>query len=346
MAMLKSLKFALPAILAALLLLLLSACGQSPRNPVFSIDEEGNLIVEYENGDMQILGNIKDQESGEEEEKSITNAELNINGELILTFSDGSTVNLGNIRQEETGETGESGGTEPEDIRITGAEIVDGHLILTFSNHFHVTVGKVSGSDDRNIESITIIDGTWYIKYTDGSAEPVSEPVFQESGSISSTVSKNLTLRADWEAVSYDWESAEVTVNVDLICWSISVGAREDEYAGTVTLNGESRSFSTPAINHLLNEQKKYRFASFTFEIDLNADQPTELELEVSWPFNGTYAGQRVGTLKAAGTISLPCDTAENPDQNTPDTTNGSAAAAELPKEYLLWQDDRKEPAA
>ena len=185
--MIKQIKFMVLLTLSILLLLLMTACGQARRNPVFSIDENGNLIVEYENGDMQILGNVKGEENNEDEEKSITNAELNADGELILTFSDGSTVNLGNIKQEQTDETGD---TETEDIRITGAEIVDGHLVLTFSNHFHVTVGKVSGSDGRKIESITITDGIWYIKYADGSEEPVTEPVFQESGSISSTIAK------------------------------------------------------------------------------------------------------------------------------------------------------------
>ncbi len=340
--MIKQIKFMVLLTLSILLLLLMTACGQARRNPVFSIDENGNLIVEYENGDMQILGNVKGEENNEDEEKSITNAELNADGELILTFSDGSTVNLGNIKQEQTDETGD---TETEDIRITGAEIVDGHLVLTFSNHFHVTVGKVSGSDGRKIESITITDGIWYIKYADGSEEPVTEPVFQESGSISSTIAKNLTLRADWEAVSYDWKTAEVTVNVDLTCWSISVGAREGEYAGTVTLNGETKTFSTPAIKHTLNEQKKFRFASFTFEIELNADSPTELELEVSWPFNGTYANQKIGTLKAAGIISLPCYTAESAEDDAL-TTRSAADSSAIPNADAPLLQSKEEPAA
>ena len=340
--MIKQIKFMVLLTLSILLLLLMTACGQARRNPVFSIDENGNLIVEYENGDMQILGNVKGEENNEDEEKSITNAELNADGELILTFSDGSTVNLGNIKQEQPDETGD---TETEDIRITGAEIVDGHLVLTFSNHFHVTVGKVSGSDGRKIESITITDGIWYIKYADGSEEPVTEPVFQESGSISSTIAKNLTLRADWEAVSYDWKTAEVTVNVDLTCWSISVGAREGEYAGTVTLNGETKTFSTPAIKHTLNEQKKFRFASFTFEIELNADSPTELELEVSWPFNGTYANQKIGTLKAAGIISLPCYTAESAEDDAL-TTRSAADSSAIPNADAPLLQSKEEPAA
>ncbi len=325
----------LRAALAALtvaVLALLASCGQTHRNPVFTIDEDGNLIVEYENGDKQMLGNVReDEDTGEQSsEKNIVDAELNAAGELILTFSDGSSVNLGAVRQESPEDT--DTGEESEGIRITDAQIVNGYLVLTFSDRFHVTVGKVSGSDGRKIESIEIIDGIWYIRYTDGSAEPVAEPVFEESGSISSTVAKNLTLRAEWEAVSYDWETAEVTVRVELECWSISVGAREDEYAGSVTLDGVTQTFETQAINNLVNEQKKFRFATLSFEVELEPDAPTDLELEVSWPFNGRYAGQQVGTLKAAGLIALPGPASTG-------STGADTSGEDVPKDANVPQD-------
>ena len=87
----------LRAALAALtvaVLALLASCGQTHRNPVFTIDEDGNLIVEYENGDKQMLGNVReDEDTGEQSsEKNIVDAELNAAGIPSVSVPPGSCM--------------------------------------------------------------------------------------------------------------------------------------------------------------------------------------------------------------------------------------------------------------
>ena len=140
------------------------------------------------------------------------------------------------------------------------------------------------------------------------SGEETAPPkeIFRESGSAASNISKTITLQADWEAVSYDGKTAEVIVKVNLICWEIEVGKRDGQYAGNITVNGQTESFSTPPIKHTIKEQKKFRFAQTTFIVPLNEDAPTELSIVVTWPFNGRYSGQRIGVLKDSTAAVLP----------------------------------------
>ena len=80
------------------------------------------------------------------------------------------------------------------------------------------------------------------------------------------------------------------------------------------------------------DEQKKFRFATLSFEVELEPDAPTDLELEVSWPFNGRYAGQQVGTLKAAGLIALPGPASTG-------STGADTSGEDVPKDADVPQD-------
>lgn len=130
--------------------------------------------------------------------------------------------------------------------------------------------------------------------------------IFRESGSAVSNASKTLMLQADWEAVSYDGKTAEVTVRVHLICWEIEVGKREGQFAGSVTVNGQAEPFATPSLKHTVKEQKSFWFAEKSFTVPLNENAPTELSVAATWPFNGIYSGQSIGVLRAYTVVMLP----------------------------------------
>lgn len=145
-----------------------------------------------------------------------------------------------------------------------------------------------------------------FIPATDDGMTAAPEKIFRESGSAASDASKNLTLQADWEAVSYDGKTAEVTVRVHLVCWEIEVGRREGQFAGSITVNGQAEPFSTPALKHTVKEQKTFWLAERSFTVPLNGNAPTELSVAVTWPFNGSYSGQSIGVLRAYTVATLP----------------------------------------
>ena len=64
----------------------LASCG-TPAIKNVEINDEGNLIVNYENGETTDLGKV--------EGKSIESTLINDAGELIITYSDGTQENLG-----------------------------------------------------------------------------------------------------------------------------------------------------------------------------------------------------------------------------------------------------------
>lgn len=305
-------------IFTLLSLLLLSSCSKKEGDPSFYIDENGNVIVEYANGKQQTIGNVKPGDS--EKPKSITNAELNASGELILTFSDGTTLNLGAVKDPSPRGTDGTGDDRPAPgtVTITGAQIVNGSLVLTFSNGHSVTVGKLETTEGKKIQSISLSDGVWRIRYSDGSfyppepsssdvtTEQPTEVLYRQTGRAESKESQYLTLWADWEAVTYDGKTATVTVKVGLTSYAIEVGKRAGDYAGTVTVNGETRHFDTPAISHMTDKQKSFRFVEYTFQISLDQDSAADLNIQVTWPFNGTYHGKEIGTLKAADSVAFP----------------------------------------
>ena len=108
------------------------------------------------------------------------------NGELIVTYSDGTTENLGSVvgtngtqgeqgpqgPQGDKGDKGDPGEDGADGLSITKTEIVDGHLILTFSDNTTKDVGVVVGADGTDGRGIVSIkpseDGTKIvITYTD-----------------------------------------------------------------------------------------------------------------------------------------------------------------------------------
>lgn len=97
-------------------------------------------------------------------------------GRLLITYTDGAIEDVGRVIGQggKPGKAGRNGrvGEDGEDGRsITGTAIVDGQLVLSYSDGTSETAGRVvgeNGRDGRGIAATAIRDGRLVVTYTDG----------------------------------------------------------------------------------------------------------------------------------------------------------------------------------
>ena len=134
------------------------------------INTSGELVLTYSNGDVKNLGKVsgengKDGANGADG-LGIKSLTLSPDGELVVTMSDNSISNLGNIKGDkgDRGEQGQQGlqGTKGADGRgIAKTELVNGELVITYTDGTSDNLGSISGTGDG-------IDGLAYYLLSDG----------------------------------------------------------------------------------------------------------------------------------------------------------------------------------
>ena len=122
------------------------------------INTSGELVLTYSNGDVKNLGKVsgengKDGANGADG-LGIKSLTLSPDGELVVTMSDNSISNLGNIKGEkgDRGEQGQQGlqGTKGADGRgIAKTELVNGELVITYTDGTSDNLGSVSGTGEK-----------------------------------------------------------------------------------------------------------------------------------------------------------------------------------------------------
>lgn len=148
-----------------------------------------------------------------------------------------------------------------------------------------------------------------------------SEPILEERYSVVSTESEDVILRVDLRAKTYDGKTAEVSVGVYISYGKLSKGRS----TGTVTLNGETKTFSVRAIeNRLETSRPTINPANFTFTVPLDKLDGTDLTLVAVWDLGETVGGEYVETLSASATFPFWVGS-EPADESA---TNGSETAA------------------
>ena len=112
---------------------------------------------------------------------------------------------------------------------------------------------------------------------------------------------------------------SDVTLNVYLKYYTISVGARSDS---TISINGTSETYTAPAINDYTSGTKTKLLKTKTVRVTHNANgTKTGVPLSASWRFSGTYSGVSIGTITASATIDL------NPIDRTAPTVSCSVSS-------------------
>ena len=149
------------------------------------------------------------------------------------------------------------------------------------------------------------------------------EPIYEEKGTLYSEESEMLVLYADWNAVSYNGKTAEVEIKLGISCYGISTGKHDL----VVTVNGETQTYTTRAIESKVNEKKKFNFVTFTFDAPLTKQYRGLLDISAVWDYDGIYNGQQINALTAAAKITFPGgeiieDTDDSTDTSEPSTTD------------------------
>ncbi len=141
-------------------------------------------------------------------------------------------------------------------------------------------------------------DGALVSGETETEAESIpSKPILEERYSVFSTESESVILRIDLRAKTFDGRNAEVAVGVYISYGKLSKGRS----TGTVTLNGEKKTFSVRSIeNRVESSRQTINPANFTFIVPLDFLDGTDLDLEAVWDLDETVGGEDVDTLRAA----------------------------------------------
>ena len=125
--------------------------------------EKGDQGIQGEKGDKGDAGiNGTDGINGTNgaDGVGITDVTINADNELVLSFSNGNVINLGNIKGEkgDRGEQGQQGlqGTKGADGRgIAKTELVNGELVITYTDGTSDNLGSVSGAESGISDLLT-----------------------------------------------------------------------------------------------------------------------------------------------------------------------------------------------
>lgn len=132
---------------------------------------------------------------------------------------------------------------------------------------------------------------------------PQNTTPISKGSRITSHTGTYLNLYVDYSSIEEN-DSFTVTVTVGVDCYSLSVGSRDQ--LGTVTVNGETQTFSSPKIDREENTRANIDFTTLTFTVPKQLDGSATLEISASWVFNGTYHGKSLGTITLSDTVTLP----------------------------------------
>lgn len=120
------------------------------------INADGELVLTYTNGDVKNLGKVTGRDGIDGADgtgiKSVT---LSTGGELIITLTDNSVLNLGNVKGEkgnkgDKGDTGADGKDGKDGRGIAKTELVNGELIIIYTDGTSDNLGKIGSDEPTN----------------------------------------------------------------------------------------------------------------------------------------------------------------------------------------------------
>lgn len=127
-------------------------------------------------------------------------------------------------------------------------------------------------------------------------------PSGENSGRITSKTGTYLNLFLDYTAVD-NGNTVTVTVTVGIDCYSISVGERDS--LGSVSINGTTKTFSSPKITKEENTRSYITFETLVFTVPKPLNGDTTLDISASWVFNGTYGGKELSTIGLHSVVTV-----------------------------------------
>ena len=124
------------------------------------------------------------------------------------------------------------------------------------------------------------------------------------SGSFYKYPVDNFGLYCTWSATqSVTGNYSDVTLNVYLKYYTLSVGARSDS---TVSINGVSETYTAQAISDTTADYDLTLLKTYTVRVKHNSNgTKTGVALSAYWRFSGTYSGTSITSITASTTIDL-----------------------------------------
>lgn len=125
------------------------------------VNASGELVLTYTDGTVKNLGNIVGSNGADGQDGvGIKTVTLSSTGELMITLSDNSVINLGNVKGEKgdkgdkgdkgaRGEKGEKGDKGDTGRGIAKTELVNGELIITYTDGTKENLGSVSNAESE-----------------------------------------------------------------------------------------------------------------------------------------------------------------------------------------------------
>ena len=152
------------------------------------INSDGHLIIKMSNGKSIDAGYVRGEDG--KDGVGIDDMYLNDDGELIVELTDDASKNLGNFAENIVADNGKSaydiaveqgfvgdkdawlaslkGKDGTDGIGITNVEIVNGDLIITYSDGSTQNAGKVTSDVGGVVPADEGTEGLWYIPLEDG----------------------------------------------------------------------------------------------------------------------------------------------------------------------------------
>lgn len=124
------------------------------------VNASGELVLTYTDGTVKNLGNVVGSNGVDGQNGvGIKTVTLSSTGELIVTLSDNSVINLGNVKGEKgdkgdkgdagaQGEKGEKGDKGDTGRGIAKTELVNGELIITYTDGTKENLGSVTSTEN------------------------------------------------------------------------------------------------------------------------------------------------------------------------------------------------------
>lgn len=112
-------------------------------------------------------------------------------------------------------------------------------------------------------------------------------------------------LVTDVTVISSSELDVSVTVDVKLVCYSISASARNN--SGTVIIGDKKFAYSTPALENY-DGKIAFDFVTQSRTLTRNSDGTLTFDVGATWPFNGNYNGVEIGVMEAIGKIIIAAD--------------------------------------
>lgn len=121
----------------------------------------GELVLTYTDGTVKNLGNVVGSNGADGQDGvGIKTVTLSSTGELMVTLSDNSVINLGNVKGEKgdkgdkgdagvQGEKGEKGDKGDTGRGIAKTELINGELIITYTDGTKENLGSVSNAESE-----------------------------------------------------------------------------------------------------------------------------------------------------------------------------------------------------